>query len=151
MKCPKCQTDNPEGMKFCGGCGTKLERICPKCNFANPFDYLYCGACGHNLTLPSKLIPRELSFDKTGLVEERRIEFKGTGSQALGWGLLYIVLTMFVIPAAWGAVYLFRWFVRNLSFSDGTKASFEGRGGGGLVLFCHCSIVGSCPSIVPYG
>ncbi|NWG01964.1 MAG: zinc-ribbon domain-containing protein [Syntrophaceae bacterium] len=21
MKCPKCQTENPEGMKFCGECG----------------------------------------------------------------------------------------------------------------------------------
>jgi hypothetical protein len=21
MKCPKCQTDNPEGIKFCGQCG----------------------------------------------------------------------------------------------------------------------------------
>lgn len=25
MKCPKCEFDNPEGMSFCGRCGTKLE------------------------------------------------------------------------------------------------------------------------------
>lgn len=24
MKCPKCQTENPEGMKFCSGCGSPL-------------------------------------------------------------------------------------------------------------------------------
>jgi hypothetical protein len=29
MKCPKCQTENPEGMKFYGNCGDKLERACP--------------------------------------------------------------------------------------------------------------------------
>ena len=24
MKCPKCQSDNPETLKFCGECGTQL-------------------------------------------------------------------------------------------------------------------------------
>lgn len=60
--------------------------------------------------------------------EERRIEFMGSGFQALGLGLLAVMLSLFIIPAAWGAVALYRWFVRNLSFSDGTQASFEGRG-----------------------
>lgn len=63
------------------------------------------------------------------MAEERRIEFKGTGLQALGWGLVAIVLSLLIIPAAWGAVALHRWFIKNLSFTDGTKASFEGRGG----------------------
>src|SRR4030065_90859 len=39
MKCPKCETENPDGMKFC------VE-------------------CGHKLTLPAKPIPKELSFDE---------------------------------------------------------------------------------------
>ncbi len=63
------------------------------------------------------------------MAEKIGIKFKGTGFQALGWGLLAGVLSLLVIPAAWGAVVLWRWFVRNLSFSDGTEASFEGRGG----------------------
>jgi rRNA maturation endonuclease Nob1 len=25
MKCPKCQSENPEGYKFCGECGGKLK------------------------------------------------------------------------------------------------------------------------------
>jgi Double zinc ribbon/Adenylate and Guanylate cyclase catalytic domain len=49
MKCPKCQNDNPEGLKFCGECGAKLERICPNCNFANPSGFKFCGECGHKL------------------------------------------------------------------------------------------------------
>ena len=49
MKCPKCQAENPEGMKFCGECGAKLERICPNCNFPNPPQFKFCGECGHQL------------------------------------------------------------------------------------------------------
>ena len=52
MKCPKCQIENPEGMKFCGGCGSRLERICPKCNFSNPPQFRFCGECGHPLEEP---------------------------------------------------------------------------------------------------
>ncbi len=64
MKCPKCQFEIPEGLTFCGKCGAKLEEVCPRCNFANPLDYSYCGACGHDLTLLSKTIPQELSFEE---------------------------------------------------------------------------------------
>ena len=49
MKCPKCQFENPDGLVFCGKCGTKLERICQACNFLNPLDFLFCGKCGHEL------------------------------------------------------------------------------------------------------
>jgi class 3 adenylate cyclase/tetratricopeptide (TPR) repeat protein len=64
MKCPKCQFENPEGLKFCGECGTKLESVCPKCKSTNPAQFKFCGECGHNLTLPSEPAPKELSFDE---------------------------------------------------------------------------------------
>ena len=64
MKCPQCQFENPEQMKFCGECGAKLEKVCPKCDFSNPLKFKYCGECGHNLSLPSALPPKELSFNE---------------------------------------------------------------------------------------
>ena len=27
MKCPRCQTENPEGAKFCNECGNKLYEV----------------------------------------------------------------------------------------------------------------------------
>jgi class 3 adenylate cyclase len=60
MKCPKCQAENPEGMKFCGGCGAKLERICPSCQFSNPLPFRFCGGCGEELgggTRKEKRVP----------------------------------------------------------------------------------------------
>jgi len=64
MKCTKCQFENPEGIKFCGGCGVKLERICPRCNSSNPPEFKFCGECGNNLILASEHIPKDLSFNE---------------------------------------------------------------------------------------
>jgi class 3 adenylate cyclase/tetratricopeptide (TPR) repeat protein len=64
MKCPKCQTENPETRKFCSECGSKLLFICPQCGFENLPKDKFCGECGHDLGLPSKPIPKELSFEE---------------------------------------------------------------------------------------
>ncbi|MDY6789823.1 MAG: adenylate/guanylate cyclase domain-containing protein [Thermodesulfobacteriota bacterium] len=64
MQCPKCQFDNPEGMKFCVECGNKLETICSKCGFSNSPGFKFCGECGHNLTISSEPLPKDLSFDE---------------------------------------------------------------------------------------
>ncbi len=54
MKCPKCQFENPDGIKFCGDCGTKLELQCPHCNYSNPPQFKFCGECGKDLREPSE-------------------------------------------------------------------------------------------------
>ena len=64
MKCSKCGFENPEGKKFCGRCGTKIESICPSCQSPNPPDFQFCGECGYNLTQPFAAPPKELSFDE---------------------------------------------------------------------------------------
>ncbi len=63
MKCPKCQSENPDTQRFCGECGSKLEATCPKCGANNPPRYKFCGECGHNLSQPSQPTPKALSFD----------------------------------------------------------------------------------------
>ncbi|MBW2486073.1 MAG: AAA family ATPase, partial [Deltaproteobacteria bacterium] len=64
MQCPKCQFENPDGMKFCGGCGKKLEQFCPSCNFLNPPLFSFCGNCGQELIIPSTKTTRDLSLDE---------------------------------------------------------------------------------------
>src|SRR3954469_3854766 len=56
MRCTSCRFENPEGMKFCGQCGTLLKRGCPECRAENPPDFKFCGECGQPLmehSLPS--------------------------------------------------------------------------------------------------
>jgi len=49
MKCPKCQFENRDGIKFCEECGTKIELKCPKCGAEIPPGRKFCGECGQKL------------------------------------------------------------------------------------------------------
>jgi class 3 adenylate cyclase/tetratricopeptide (TPR) repeat protein len=64
MKCPKCQFENREGIKFCEECGAKIELKCPKCGAEVPLGRKFCGECGQDLSFPSRPTPKELSFEE---------------------------------------------------------------------------------------
>jgi class 3 adenylate cyclase/tetratricopeptide (TPR) repeat protein len=64
MKCPKCQFENPDTQKFCGDCGSKLDKVCPNCGGANPSQYKFCGECGCKLDIPPEPSSKDLSFDE---------------------------------------------------------------------------------------
>ena len=49
MKCPECQSENPDGLRYCGQCGSRLELVCPHCKFTNPSHFKFCGECGRKL------------------------------------------------------------------------------------------------------
>ncbi len=49
MRCSKCGTDNPHGMKFCGNCAAPLRNLCPRCGFDNPPGFKFCGECATTL------------------------------------------------------------------------------------------------------
>jgi predicted ATPase/class 3 adenylate cyclase len=72
MKCPKCQFPNPEGMKFCGECGAKLEKICPECNFSNPPNFKFCGECGFDLRKAEEVTTRDGSGLPQGILTAAR-------------------------------------------------------------------------------
>jgi class 3 adenylate cyclase len=50
MRCPRCDADTPEGMKFYIECAALLTRRCPQCAFANPPQAKFCGQCATPLT-----------------------------------------------------------------------------------------------------
>ena len=51
LKCPHCQAENREGVKFCRKCGKSFttELKCPNCNHINLEDSDFCEECGHSL------------------------------------------------------------------------------------------------------
>ena len=50
MKCTKCGTDNPANQKFCGECGSKLEKLCPFCHEPVNPSAEFCLHCGEYIT-----------------------------------------------------------------------------------------------------
>jgi class 3 adenylate cyclase/predicted ATPase len=49
LECPRCQFENPDDNRFCGGCGAPLDKTCPSCGHANPSNSRFCGDCGTKL------------------------------------------------------------------------------------------------------
>jgi class 3 adenylate cyclase/tetratricopeptide (TPR) repeat protein len=64
MKCPKCQTENPEMRKFCRECGAKLLYLCPQCHSENLPGDKFCGECGSPLTPSASSLSMDLSLDE---------------------------------------------------------------------------------------
>jgi len=50
MICPRCNTENREGRRFCGECGLSFASTCPACGFLNEGGEKFCGGCGKSLT-----------------------------------------------------------------------------------------------------
>ena len=46
MKCPRCQSENREGNRFCEECGSRLALTCASCGAEMLPDKRFCGSCG---------------------------------------------------------------------------------------------------------
>ena len=47
--CPQCANSVPLGQKFCGECGTKMEKKCSSCGKTWDVSQKFCGECGTKL------------------------------------------------------------------------------------------------------
>ena len=53
MRCLQCDTDNPDGAKFCIECGSALRNPCPNCGGENVARAKFCMECGTALAQSS--------------------------------------------------------------------------------------------------
>jgi hypothetical protein len=50
VRCPRCQTENRLGRRFCADCAAPLAVACPACGFSNEPGEKFCGGCATDLT-----------------------------------------------------------------------------------------------------
>jgi hypothetical protein len=84
MKCPRCQAENDDRLKFCEDCGAPLVRACPSCGAQIRPGKKFCGECGSSLdssptsrfTSPEAYTPKHLAnkilTSKAALEGERK-------------------------------------------------------------------------------
>ena len=70
MKCPKCQTENPEESAYYRKCRQPLSNklVCPKCNHINLADSVFCNKCGYSLGTPQTSQPQTAAPSPPSLV-----------------------------------------------------------------------------------
>ena len=70
MKCPRCQTENHEGLRFCEDCGARLAVTCSACGAELTPGKKFCGSCGASTSAsesasrfasPGSYIPKHLA------------------------------------------------------------------------------------------
>ncbi len=54
MKCPNCETQNPEGASFCYHCGSTLSLECSNCGTKLPPGAKFCFSCGQATAAAAK-------------------------------------------------------------------------------------------------
>ena len=62
IRCPSCDTLNPDGRESCSNCGATLPQAstpCPRCGTANPVGNLFCDRCNTRLPLSGGVIPSD--------------------------------------------------------------------------------------------
>jgi class 3 adenylate cyclase/tetratricopeptide (TPR) repeat protein len=81
MKCASCQFNNPEGMNFCGKCGSPLTVACPTCEHQNPAGVKACEMCkgkiAHTDVVPAYARRSALEYTPRFLLE-RAFKYKST-------------------------------------------------------------------------
>lgn len=72
--CHNCGVQNPEGNKFCSGCGKSLQirtSKCPNCGTDNPESNKFCGSCGQSMN------PSDISCPKCSAKNPAGLKFCG--------------------------------------------------------------------------
>ena len=65
MKCPRCQSQNREGVRFCEECGARLVTSCSSCGAELLPDKRFCGSCG-SPTTPEPVERHEVRIELEG-------------------------------------------------------------------------------------
>ena len=80
MRCPNCQTLNPDDSRFCRQCGTKLALVCSNCGHENLPGSRFCNNCGQGLvdsgqfTVDSEQQPPATGFQPPAPSPQSRIQ-----------------------------------------------------------------------------
>lgn len=74
MICTQCLFENPEGIKFCGSCGSPLNIACAGCGSINPAGFKFCGNCGKSLSSAQSGRPSMQELESVRVASKKEAE-----------------------------------------------------------------------------
>ena len=92
-QCLFCKHENPEGARFCQGCGAEMRGQCSNCHRAIPADARYCAYCGQ----PVLAAPHEPWYERI-TPEQRLALFVACRSMGITLIILAMVLVVVTPP-----------------------------------------------------
>ncbi|MBZ0299660.1 MAG: AAA family ATPase [Anaerolineae bacterium] len=82
VKCANCETENPDGAKFCFNCGVSLTAHCPNCGAELPPNAKFCPHCGHPVAAANPAKPATTSTDQLQRYMPRELQAKLDAARA---------------------------------------------------------------------
>src|SRR5687768_12525360 len=95
MQCPRCQTANREGRRFCSKCAAPLAVVCASCGFTNDPGDEFCGGWAQSLRTGT---PMPLNFRSPDSYTPRHLAEKILTSKAALEGERKQVTVLFARP-----------------------------------------------------
>ncbi len=83
------------------------------------------------------------------LAEERvNLTYEGSYLRTMLWFLITGIVSVLIIPAAWATAFLYRRILPQISFSDGTRAAFQGLAGTVWGWFVFAGVISLTPTVI---
>lgn len=113
--CPKCQTANGVGTRFCKGCGQSLGRDCPNCGKLTETAAPFCSSCGVNMAeaertkaavvqataIETAKLERQIAEQQMALGPMKKIADESANLRTIGCVLFFIPYLNLAAPILW--------------------------------------------------
>lgn len=153
MFCTKCGTRTQDSAKFCHACGTRVvTALSQEASLTVSPSVEVCHSSGKEANVMWAVSEREVIVTVPWHVGDRvTVNFTGKALSLFGRTLLVGLLRLLILPAPWITAWFCKWIVGKLRLSDGTTASFQGRGSEIWFAFIIPAVLGAAATFANLG
>ncbi len=103
MKCPACNTDNADKVKYCENCGYNLSQVCPHCGSDISNTEYFCPHCGEAVNYqPKRRVLKIKSKSTKSIMSNNSFQETEPDKPNIVRRIIIIAfIVMFTLPIIW--------------------------------------------------